>query len=58
MKYMVLKRLYSLSAERDILPGEEIAIEDVELAATLLERGAIAPAEYDWREKEGDADVR
>jgi hypothetical protein len=55
--YKVLKRLYSLSQERDILPGEETTIEDPDLAATLLEKGAITPAECDWRE-EGDADVR
>lgn len=56
--YRVVKRLYSLSQERDILPGEETEIEDPDLAAMLTERGAIVPAECDWRAKEGDADVR
>jgi hypothetical protein len=56
--YRVVKRLYSLSQGRDILPGEETEIEDPDLAAMLAERGAIVPAECDWRAKEGDADVR
>lgn len=60
--YRVVKRLWSLARQRDLEPGEELIIEDPDEAGLLLERGCIAPAEYDWRAadaaKENHADVR
>ena len=56
--YTVLRTLWSISQQRDILPGEEVEIEDGAIAAQLLERGCIEPVEYDWHEvKSTDADV-
>lgn len=46
-KYDVIERL-SRKQGRDILPGETVELDD-DTAAALLKRGAIRPAEYQYR---------